>query len=282
MDVPSPVAGVIASIARQEGRAGRRRHADRDGTRRGGRRGTGRSGCTCTAPAGTGRAAATATPAALPAAVAQGADAPAPPGALDLVVLGAGPGRLYGRLPRRRPRAQGHAHRALADARRRLPERRLHSVEGAAACRQGHRGGRRHGRRAASSSARRTSIATGCAPGRTAWSRKLTGGLSALAKQRKVEVVRGDGEVHRAAFLEVRDAEGASAHAISSNASSPRDPSRCACPGCRTIRASSIRPARSSCRADCKRLLVDRRRHHRSGDGLRLRCARHSGQRGRT
>ena len=53
------------------------------------------------------------------------------------------PGRrsrwLHRRVPRCRSGSQGHAGRTLAHAGRRLPERRLHSVQGAAARRQGHR-----------------------------------------------------------------------------------------------------------------------------------------------
>ena len=55
------------------------------------------------------------------------------------------PRRLHGGLPRRRSRQEGRAGGALALARRRLPERRLHPVEGAAARRQGDRGDARHG-----------------------------------------------------------------------------------------------------------------------------------------
>ena len=47
--------------------------------------------------------------------------------------------RLHRRVPRCRPRPQGHAGRTLAHAGRRLPQRRLHSVQGVAARRQGHR-----------------------------------------------------------------------------------------------------------------------------------------------
>ena len=50
--------------------------------------------------------------------------------------------RLFGRLPQRRPRHEDRAGRALCDAGRRLPERRLYSFEGAAACRGGDRGSR--------------------------------------------------------------------------------------------------------------------------------------------
>ena len=49
------------------------------------------------------------------------------------------PRRLHRRLPRRRSRAERRSGRFAPDARRRLPQRRLHSVQGAAACRQGHR-----------------------------------------------------------------------------------------------------------------------------------------------
>ncbi len=52
------------------------------------------------------------------------------------------PRRLLGRLPQRRPRHEDRAGRALRHARRRLPQRRLHSLEGAAARRRGDRGSR--------------------------------------------------------------------------------------------------------------------------------------------
>ena len=88
----------------------------------------------------------------------------------EMLVLGAGPGGYSRRVPRRRPRHEDGARRALRDARRRVPQRRLHSVEGAAA----HRGGdgRSEGARpsTASRSARRRSTSTSCAAGRTRWS----------------------------------------------------------------------------------------------------------------
>ena len=76
---------------------------------------------------------------------------------------------------------------------------------------------------------------------------KLTGGLKVLAKQRKVEVVSGSGRFVSPHVLEVMGAAARSASA-SSSASSPPVPSRCACPACLRIRASSIPPARSNCR----------------------------------
>ncbi len=83
---------------------------------------------------------------------------------------GLGARRLYRRVPRRRSRHEGRAGRALPDARRRLPERRLHPVEGAAARRQGDRRGARDGRarprvRQAGDRPRQAR-----ATGRTAWS----------------------------------------------------------------------------------------------------------------
>ena len=102
------------------------------------------------------------------------------------------PGRLHGRVPRRRPRLS-RAGRALRAPRRRLPERRLHPLEGAAARRardRGGRGGRRAGHRVRRA---RDRPRRACARSRTTVVGKLTGGLDGLAKQRKVEVVRGDG-----------------------------------------------------------------------------------------
>ncbi len=79
-------------------------------------------------------------------------------------------GRLCSRLPRRRSRRQRRAGRSPADARRSLPQCRLHSLEGAAARRQSDRRNRRDVRRMASSSRRRRSTSTGCGAGRRAWS----------------------------------------------------------------------------------------------------------------
>ena len=53
--------------------------------------------------------------------------------------------RLYRRVSRGRSWPQGHADRALAGVGRRVFERRLHPVQGAAARGQGDRGGLRHG-----------------------------------------------------------------------------------------------------------------------------------------
>ena len=57
-----------------------------------------------------------------------------------------GPGRLHGRVPGRRPRAEDGADRAPRHARRRVPERRVHPFQGAIACRASRRRGRGDGR----------------------------------------------------------------------------------------------------------------------------------------
>ena len=101
-----------------------------------------------------------------------------------------GPGRLHGRLPRRRPRPEDDHDRALRDARRGVPERRLHPVQGAAARRAGGRRGR--GDERARDPVRRPEDRP-----RGAADLEGVGGGQAhrrprrLAKQRKVEVVHG-------------------------------------------------------------------------------------------
>ena len=131
--------------------------------------------------------------------------------------VGPGPvGRGHRRPPRRGRRARLRARaatpprsapptsaskvvldRALRAARRRLPERRLHPVQGAAARREGDRRGR-GGRGARASRFGEPEIdLDGAARWKDGVVGKLTGGLDGLAKQRKVEVVRGDGRVHR-------------------------------------------------------------------------------------
>ena len=77
------------------------------------------------------------------------------------------PRRLLRRLPLRRPRHEDDHRRALCNTRRRLPERRLHSVQGAAARRRSHGRSRARQPTSASPSRRRKSISTSCAPTRT-------------------------------------------------------------------------------------------------------------------
>ena len=97
------------------------------------------------------------------------------------------PGRLHRRLPRRRSRQEGGAGRALADARRRVSQRRLHPVQGAAARGQGDRRGRRRFARTGSRSARPTIDLDKLRGWKDGVVKRLTGGLAALARQRKVD-----------------------------------------------------------------------------------------------
>jgi dihydrolipoamide dehydrogenase len=103
------------------------------------------------------------------------------------------PRRLFGRVPKRRPRHEGGAGRALRDARRRVPERRLHPVEGAAARRDGDGRGQalRRPRRVVTAPPQLDIAKLRTHKGKVVG--KLTGGLAAMAKMRKVTVVRGYG-----------------------------------------------------------------------------------------
>ena len=117
-------------------------------------------------------------------------------------------GRLHRRLSRRRSRQEGRAGRPAADAGRRLPQRRLHSLQGAAARGQGDRRGGRKCPRAASSSPRRKSTSTRCARWKESVVKRLTTGLTGLARQRKVTVVAGEGAFTSPHTLAVATAEG--------------------------------------------------------------------------
>ena len=104
------------------------------------------------------------------------------------------PGRLHGGVPRGRPRAVRRADRPRRAARRRLPERRLHPVQGAAARRQGDDRGRASWARPASPSSKPKIDVDKVREWKNGVVGRLTGGLESLAKQRKVQVVRGTGE----------------------------------------------------------------------------------------
>ncbi len=173
MDVPAPRAGTVLSVAVKKGdkvsagdlvlmlEAAEDRRQPRPPWRR--RRG---------AAAARGRrrdvrrrrlarpaAAAAATPAA----------ALTPPAGKRLAVIGAGPGGYTAAFRAADLGLEVTLDRALADARRRVLERRLHSVEGAAACGARHRGSAATWARTASRSASRRSTRRSCATGRAAW-----------------------------------------------------------------------------------------------------------------
>jgi dihydrolipoamide dehydrogenase len=117
------------------------------------------------------------------------------------------PRRLFRRVPRRRPRHEDRDRRTLCDAGRRLPQRRLHSVEGAAACRRGDGRGRACADLGVSFAAPKVDIDKLRAHKEKVVG-KLTGGLAGMAKARKVETVRGYGHFLDANHLEVEETTG--------------------------------------------------------------------------
>ncbi len=151
MDVPAPVAGVVASVLVKPG--DRVSMGDRILRLR---------GEASAAPSGS-RAHGTARAGTAAACAREGRSARRGAGARRRA------GRLQRRVPRRRSRQAGGAGRSLGNARRRVPQCRLHSVEGAAARGESHRGQPGHGRARHRLRARRRSTSTGCAAGRTAW-----------------------------------------------------------------------------------------------------------------
>ncbi len=111
----------------------------------------------------------------------------------DMLVLGAGPGGYSAAFRAADLGSEDGARRALRDARRRVPECRLHPEQGAAA--RGRGDGRSqslsrprcHLRQAANRPAKLLAHKNKVVG-------KLTGGLAAMAKMRKVTVVRATGE----------------------------------------------------------------------------------------
>jgi dihydrolipoamide dehydrogenase len=116
------------------------------------------------------------------------------------------PRRLLGRLPLGRPRHEHGAGRALRHPGRRLPERGLHPVEGAAAQRGRDRRGQgtaAHGILFGEAKIDRRPAALQGKRGRQA-DRRSAG----MAKARKVQVVRGIGTFLDPHHLEVQETEG--------------------------------------------------------------------------
>ena len=117
------------------------------------------------------------------------------------------PRRLLGRVPQRRPRHEDRARRALPDARRRVPERRLHPAQGAAAHRRGDGRGEAlpdHGIRYGAPEIDLDKLRAF----KDGVVKKLTGGLAGMAKARKVEVLTGVGGFLDPHHLEVVAADG--------------------------------------------------------------------------
>ncbi len=144
----------------------------------------------------------------------------------DLLVLGAGPGGYTAAFRAADLGQKVRAGRQARDARRRLPQRRLHPLEGAAACRQDHRRGGGDGGARGQLRPRRRSISTPIGAWKDGVVKRLTTGLTGLARQRKVTVVSGRGRVHLGQYPARRDGRRARAPCASPRRSSRRAPSR--------------------------------------------------------
>ena len=179
------------------------------------------------------------------------------------------PGRLHGRVPRRRPRAQDDPRRALRAPRRRLPERRLHPVEGAAARRASDRRGARRWAPTASTFEQPHVDLDALRAWKQSVVDKLTGGLDGLATPAQGRGRPRVGAVHRREQRRgrrphdhVRQLHHRRRLAGRIAAASPRRQPH------RHIHGRAGAQRRPGAPAG------DRRRDHRPGDGDRLRRAR--------
>ena len=184
--------------------------------------------------------------------------------------------RLYGRVPRRRPRPARRAGRALADAGRRLPQCRLHPVQGAAARGAGHRGcaGDVGARRAL----RRSADRCGEAARLEGFGRRPAHGRAAQPGA----AAQGDGGAgHGVLHLASRDARGRWRGRPHGEFPAVRHRRRL---GVGATAGPAGRPAhhrldRSARTRPAREHAGDRRRHHRPRDGDRVCGARRQGQR---
>ena len=170
-----------------------------------------------------------------------------------LVVIGAGPGGYTAAFRAADLGLAGHARRALADARRSLLERRLHSVEGAAARGARDRGSARDGRerhRVRRAEGRHGKAARLEEQSRCASSPAVSTCSRSSARYASCAAAR----VSRRRISSRSSATERARRSTSTNASSRPAASRPRCRTCRAIRGSSIPPARSSlasCPSEC-------------------------------
>ena len=225
MDVPSPAAGVVKELKVEVGDTVSEGSPD-PAARRGARpRATPRP-TTASRPRGRGAARQAAAGAAR-----RGVRGATSTSQADVVVLGAGPGGYTAAFRAADLGLKTVLVERHERARRRLPQRRLHPVEGAAAHRP--RAERRGGvRRPTGSRFGEPEIDVDKLRGwKDSVVGKLTGGLTGLAKQRKVEVVRGTRHLHRPPTCSPSRARTAPRASASSTASSPRARSPTVLPG---------------------------------------------------
>ena len=274
MDVPAPAAGTVTEVLVALN------DTVREGTpivelepSRGGRW---RSGGIAAAPrpvrAGRRSVAAAAIPAPR-----RGASPASPPDAdthdTQVLVIGSGPGGYTAAFRAADLGLERDAGREATSARRGLPERRLHPVEGSAARgARGRRGGGGGGlRRRSSASPRSTSTAARLEGARS--SASSPAGSAGWRKQRKVKVVRGTARFTSDHTVDVDGTSIAFEHCIIAAGSRAVDASRA--PRRRADRGLH-RGARAGRHPGAP--ARDRRRDHRPRDGHGLRRARERGR----
>ncbi len=179
------------------------------------------------------------------------------------------PRRLHRRVPRGRSRPEHRADRAPCDTRRRLPQRRLHSVEGAAACGARDRRGRareRHRNQLRQAEDRPRQVAREQGQGRRATDRW---------PRQHGETAQGHGRAgHRPFHLAARDRSRRQGRQ-EARAFRQRD-HRGRFAGVQTAGLPVGRPAHDGfdrCaepRRHPEEIAGRRRRHHRPGNGLRV------------
>ena len=185
------------------------------------------------------------------------------------------PGRLHGGVPRRRPRPRRGADRARRDARRRLPERRLHPVQGAAARRARASPRPRSWARTASASASPEIDLDELRGWKEVVVGKLTGGL-----ERARQAAQGPGRPRRRrasparTSIAVQAADGDDDRGLRALHRRRRLERRAAARPARRRPARHGLHRRARARRRPRAAARHRRRDHRPGDGDRLRRAR--------
>ena len=139
----------------------------------------------------------------------------------EIVVVGCRAGRICGGVLCGGPWQESHSHRAREAARRRLPESRLHPVEGAALCdapdRQRPRiGASRHHVRRADGGLGEAARVEGIHS-----RRNLAAAWRTLAKMRNVQVIQGRGYFEGSQKLRVETEQGPAVHRIRHRRFSP-------------------------------------------------------------
>ena len=201
-------------------------------------------------------------------------DSPLSPDAVDVVVVGAGPGGYTAAFRAADLGLERRAGRALRAARGRVPQRRLHPEQGAAAPGEGDRGGRGGADRLRRAGDRPGGGAR--VQGRRG-RRSSPTGLVGLAKRRKIDVRHGEAAFTGPNTLKVGEDD----RRVRARDHRRRQPGArdAAVPARGRPHRQLHRRARAARRAGAA--ARHRRRHHRPRDGDGLRRARRAGHRRR-